>query len=169
MSVQVVNGETELCHFVTVPTLPVNVNSPLVLPEHTLVAAPVTVPPTEVGSIDTVVAAEVAVEQAPLCTTALNCVATVKAPEVYVVAVLAISLQVLPSVELCHLVTVPVWPARVNTPLVLPLQTVVPPVTVPPTEVGSTVTVVEIELATRQLPLCTTALNWVVCVSGPEV
>ena len=159
MSVQVVNGETELCHFVTVPTLPVKVNSPLVLPEHTFEAAPVTVPPTEVGSIDTVVAAEVAVEQAPLCTTALNCVATVKAPEVYVVAVLAISLQVLPSVELCHLVTVPVWPARVNTPLVLPEHISLLPATEPPILTASTVMVVDAEFAALHEPLCITARN----------
>jgi hypothetical protein len=81
MSFQVVNGETDFCHFTTVPVWPAKVRSPLVLPEHTL-AAPVTVPPTEVGSTDTVVGAEIAVEQAPLCTSALNWVATVKAPEV---------------------------------------------------------------------------------------
>ena len=36
---------------------------------------------------------------------------------------------------------------KVNTPLVLPVQMVVPPVTVPATVVGSTVTVVETEFA----------------------
>jgi len=64
---------------------------------------------------------------------------------------------------------VPVCPAKVSTPLVLPEQMVVPPVTDPPTEVGSTVTVVATELARLQTPLVTTALNWVVCVSAPEV
>jgi hypothetical protein len=64
------------------------------------------------------------------------------------------SLQVVNGeTELCHFTIAPVWPANVNTPLVLPLQMVVPPVTDPPTEVGSTVTVVAAELATRQLPL----------------
>ena len=72
------------------------------------------------------------------------------------------------ATELCHLVTVPVCPAKVSVPLVLPKHTFVPPVTLPPTEVGSTVTVTEMELATEQLPLCTTALNSVVCVSAPE-
>ena len=81
ISFHVVNGETELCHLVTLPTLPERVRSPLVLPLHTL-AAPVTVPPTEVGSTDTVVAVDVAVEQVPLWTTALNWVAWVSAPEV---------------------------------------------------------------------------------------
>jgi len=69
----------------------------------------------------------------------------------------------------CHLVIVPVCPAKVNTPLVLPEQIVVPPVTDPPTEVGLTVTVVATELAKLQTPLVTTALNRVVCVSAPEV
>jgi hypothetical protein len=72
MSFQVVNGETELCHLTTVPVFPDSVNKPLVLPEHTLVAAPVTVPPTEVGSTVTVVVDELAEAQVPLCTTALN-------------------------------------------------------------------------------------------------
>jgi hypothetical protein len=35
--------------------------------------------------------------------------------------------------ELCHFTTVPVCPAKVNVPLVLPEQMVVPPVTPPPT------------------------------------
>jgi hypothetical protein len=161
-SFHVVNGETELCHLITVPVCPVKVKSPLVLPEHTL-PEPVTVPPTEAGLIDTVVEAEVATEQAPLWTTALNWVAWVNAPEVYVVAVLDMSAHVLPpSVELCHLLTVPTFPERVRTPLVLPVQIVAPPVTVPPTDVGLTVTVVESELATTQAPLCTTALKEVV-------
>jgi hypothetical protein len=81
ISFHVVYGETELCHLITVPVWPAKVRSPLVLPEHTL-EAPVTTPPTETGSIETVVAADIAVEQLPLCTTALNCVGWVKAPEV---------------------------------------------------------------------------------------
>jgi len=64
---------------------------------------------------------------------------------------------------------VPVYSARVSNALVLPEQMVVPPVTVPPTEVGSTVTVVAAEFAKLQTPLVTTALNWVVCVKAPEV
>lgn len=54
-------------------------------------------------------------------------------------------------------------------PLELPEQIVVPPDTVPPTETGSTVTVVIEELAGAQFPLWTTALNWVACVNEPEV
>ena len=68
-----------------------------------------------------------------------------------------------------HLVIVPVYPDKVNSPLVLPEQMVDPPVTEPPTEVGSTVTVVSAEIAKLQTPLVTTALNWVVCVKAPEV
>ena len=71
--------------------------------------------------------------------------------------------------EYCHLVIVPVWPERVSRPLVLPEQMVVPPETVPPTEVGSTITAVKAEIAGLQIPLVTTALNCVVCVSEPEV
>ena len=50
-------------------------------------------------------------------------------------------------------------PDKVNNALVLPEQIVVPPATVPPTVVGSTVTVVTTEFADAQLPLVTTALN----------
>ena len=78
--------------------------------------------------------------------------------------------QVVPaSIDDCHLVTVPVCPESVNNALVLPEQMVVPPATLPPTEVGLTVTVVADELAALQTPLVTTALNWVVCVNAPEV
>ena len=73
------------------------------------------------------------------------------------------------ATELCHLVTVPVWPAKVSMPLVLPKHTFVPPVTLPPTDTGSTVTITGVELATEQLPLWMTALNSVVCVNAPEV
>ena len=41
----------------------------------------------------------------------------------------------------CHLVTLPVCPLRVNTVLLVPVQTVAEPATVPPTEAGLTVTV----------------------------
>ena len=54
-------------------------------------------------------------------------------------------------------------------PLVLPVQIAVPPVTAPPTVVGSTVTIAAAELTTEQAPLWTTALNWVAWVSAPEV
>ena len=83
--------------------------------------------------------------------------------------VFAISVQVSNGeTELCHLTIVPVWPERVKSPLVLPEQTVVPPVTVPPTEIGSTVTVVSVEFSAAQTPLWTVALNLVVWASGLE-
>ncbi len=55
--------------------------------------------------------------------------------------------------ELSHLTTEPVLLANVNKPLVLPEQIVVPPVTDPPTLVGSNVTVVNAEFAVGQTPL----------------
>ena len=45
---------------------------------------------------------------------------------------------------------------------------VVPPVMVPPTEIGLTVTVVSKEFSAAQTPLWTVALNLVVWVSGLE-
>ena len=83
--------------------------------------------------------------------------------------VFAISVQsVKGEVVLCHLIMVPVWPEMVKSLLVLPEQTVVPPVTVPPTEIGSTVTVVSAEFSAPQTPLWTVALNLVVWASGLE-
>jgi hypothetical protein len=73
------------------------------------------------------------------------------------------------ATELCHLVTVPVWPDKVSVPLELPKHTLVPPLTLPPTDTGSTDTMTGVELATEQLPLWMTALNSVVWVSAPEV
>ena len=58
-----------------------------------------------------------------------------------------------PSAELCQFRTVPTLPLSVRRPLVLPLQIVEPPLIVPPTVVALTVTVVEAELATKQVPL----------------
>ena len=64
----------------------------------------------------------------------------------YVNAVLEISVQVVNGeTELCHFITVPTFPAKVSNPLVFPLQMAAPPVTVPATVVGATVTVVEAE------------------------
>ena len=168
MSLQVVPS-VELCHLLTLPVLPESVRRPLVLPEQ-MAVPPVTTPPAEVGSTPTVTAEEVEVEQLPLWTIALNCVAWVSAPDVYVVDVLIISLQVVyGETELCHFTTVPVCPESVSVPLVLPMQTLAAPVTAPPTEVGSTVTVVEAEVEVEQLPLWTTALNLVVSASAPDV
>ena len=84
----------------------------------------------------------------------------VKVPDVYVDAVLVIVIQDENGLtELSHLSIDPVLPLKVSCALVEPEQIVVPPVTLPPTEVGSTVTVVEDELAEAHEPLCTTALN----------
>ena len=59
--------------------------------------------------------------------------------------------------ELSHPVIVPVFPLSVNVPLVEPEQIVDPPVTLPPTEPGFTVTVVDDEVADAHDPLCTIA------------
>ena len=63
----------------------------------------------------------------------------------------------------------PVCPLSVNVPLVVPEQMVVPPLTLPATVVGLTITIVESEFAIPQEPLCTTALKAVLCVNTPEV
>ena len=49
--------------------------------------------------------------------------------------------------ELSHPVMVPVFPLKVKVPLVAPEQMVEPPVTLPPTDAGFTVTVVADEVA----------------------
>ena len=61
--------------------------------------------------------------------------------------------QSVPFSDECHLAIVPVCDPKVNSPLVLPEQIVVPPATVPPTAGGSTVTVVASEFAAEQTPL----------------
>ncbi len=72
----------------------------------------------------------------------------------YVVAVIAIGVHVLNGdTELSQRTTEPVLPVKVNKPLVLPKQIVVPPLTVPATVAGFTVTVVVAEFALVQLPL----------------
>ncbi len=83
------------------------------------------------------------------------------APEVYVNAVLEISVHVVNGeTELCHFKTVPTFPVKVSNPLVFPVQIDVPPVTVPDRVVAdATVTVVAAEFKIAQIPLCTTALN----------
>ena len=98
-----------------------------------MVVPPVTDPPTLVGSTVTVVVDEFSAGQTPFWTTALNWVVCDKVTEVYVKPVFIISVHVLNGdTELCHFTTVPVCPAKVNVPLVLPEQMVVPPVTPPP-------------------------------------
>ena len=62
------------------------------------------------------------------------------------VAVLAMSVQVVPSGELCHLVMLPVWPLNVSMELLVPVQTVALPAMLPPTEIGLTLIVIELVL-----------------------
>ena len=72
----------------------------------------------------------------------------------YVVVVLDISVQVLNGdTDDCHLTIVPVCPLNVKVPLVEPEHTLVPPVTLPPTEAGLTITVVGVDVSGVQLPL----------------
>ena len=61
--------------------------------------------------------------------------------------VFAISSHELPLIEYCHFKIEPVSPLSVRVLLVFPEQILLPPVTVPPIELGFTVTVVEPEYA----------------------
>ena len=70
---------------------------------------------------------------------------------------------------LCQVVTVPVLPVKVKAATVPPEHIVWSLPTVPPTEFGVTVTVVTVELADAQTPLCTTALKAVVDESAAGV
>ncbi len=79
----------------------------LFVPVHT-VALPAMLPPTDAGLTVTVAVALFAAEHAPLVITALYWVVAVRLVAVYVVAVFAMSVQVVPSGELCHFVIVPV-------------------------------------------------------------
>ena len=56
------------------------------------------------------------------------------------------------ATALSHLTTLPVLPLNVKVPLVEPEQILVPPLTLPPTETGVTVTVVAAELASAHEP-----------------
>jgi hypothetical protein len=169
IGVQVVNGETELSHPVIVPVWPLSVSVPLVEPVQ-MVALPAILPPADAGSTVTVADVEFTDPQVPLWITARNWLVWLSAPEVYVVAVLVISDHVLNgATDDCHFNTDPVWPLTVKVPLAEPSQMVEPPLTLPPTDATSTVTVVAAELAAAHVPLWTTALNWVVCVNAPEV
>ena len=153
MVVQVVKGLTELSQLVMVPVFPLKVNVPLVEPEQ-MVDPPVTLPPADGEVIVTVVADEVAGAHDPFCTIAWNIVVCVNAPDVYVELVLVILVQVVNGLtELSHPVMVPVFPDNVKVPLVAPEQMVDPPVTLPPTDPGFTVTVVADEVADAHDPL----------------
>ena len=55
------------------------------------------------------------------------------------------------SLALCHLITVPVWPVNVNTVELVPWQTIAPPLTIPPAELGNTVTFTAVLLLLSQL------------------
>jgi hypothetical protein len=57
------------------------------------------------------------------------------------------------ATALSHLTTLPVLPLNVSVPLVDPVQMLVPPLTLPPTEVGLIVTVVVEEFAMGHVPL----------------
>ena len=85
------------------------------------------------------------------------------------VAVIAISVQVVNGeTELCHFTTVPVCPERVRTPLVLPEQIEVPPVTVPPMLAGEIVTArLLAELVPQLLPAVTVIFPF--CPADPVV
>ena len=66
---------------------------------------------------------------------------------------LEIVVQLEPFSDDSHLTMFPVCVPKANSPLVLPEQMVVPPVTVPGTVAGLTVTVAAAELASAQTPL----------------
>ena len=65
MLVQVLKGDSELCHFKMAPVFPDRVSSPVVPPEQ-MVVLPAIVPPMEVGYTVTVAADELAASHAPL-------------------------------------------------------------------------------------------------------
>ena len=68
---------SELSQPVIVPVFPARVNVPEFVPEHTEASA-LTVPPTEAGSTVIVAAAEIAAEQLPDFTIALNFVVALR-------------------------------------------------------------------------------------------
>jgi len=154
IGVQLLNGETELCHLKTRPVCPLSVSSPLLLPVHTG-EVPVTVPATVEITV-TVVGVEYArAHVPPLCTTALNWVVSVKGFETNVEAVIRVSDQVENgSFEYCHLTIAPVCVPKVNVPLGLPEQMVAPPVTAPAIAEGGLVSVAE-DVAVQLLPSVT--------------
>ena len=152
ISVQEENGLTDDCHLTIVPVRVPRVKTPLVLPVQ-MVVPPVTEPGAVVGLTVIVPEEEVAEVQVPLLTTTRYCVVAVKLVAVNVVVVLLTSTGVVQlSVEYCHLTTSPVLPARVNPVLLVPLQTVVPPRTMPPTLAGSTFTVLDSEFEAGHTP-----------------
>jgi hypothetical protein len=70
------------------------------------------------------------------------------------VVVFAIAVQLVPPlVEDSQRITLPVFPLKVNVPLLVPEHTVASAPTVPPTETGFTVIVAADEFAALQTPL----------------
>src|SRR6476660_2751205 len=77
------------------------------------------------------------------------------------------SVQVLPSVDDCHLIIAPVWPLKLIVVLV-PLQIgLAVGLANPAIVAGLTVTVATLELSALQTPLCTTARNSVLTFRLP--
>src|SRR6185312_16288083 len=84
----------------------------------------------------------------PFCTTARYCVVVVRLRYCCDAVVLfgKVDCQVTPlSVDVSHLTTLPSWPESVIVPPLLPVQTVGPPLVVPPMVGASSITVTELE------------------------
>jgi hypothetical protein len=153
----------------TIPTAPVAVKvTPL--PVHTVSGCALAVPPTLTAPNITAASLEKALAQLPFCTTARNRVDTFSGPvENWPAPALDGALNQLspPSVDDSHRITVPTAFANVNV-VPFPLHTVSGcALTVPPTLPGAIDTVASAEVVAGQLPLCTTARNFVGTLSGP--
>ena len=146
MLVHVVNGATELSHLTTLPVLPDKVNVPLVDPVQMLVP-PLTLPPAVAGVTKTETESVFNILQAPFCTTARKAVDWVNVPvNSDVVVLLILFHDVNGEVELCHLKTFPVFPARLSDGPELPEQIGEPPPDIEPATVcGVTVIVIMFE------------------------
>jgi hypothetical protein len=109
---------------------------------------------------------ELAEAQTPLCTTARNNVVCVRFVYDCVVVEFAIVVQVVPPLIDCsHLITLPVLPLNVTDPLLPVEHTVAVPPAVPPTETGSTVIVVNVDVSVH-VPFVKTAQYTVVAASA---
>ena len=135
--------------------------------------APPRTAPSEDGLTVTVAVFVATAAQVPFCTMASYCqIPTAFGISAYVLAVTASSAHATSVVSFsCHLTTVPLFPVKVKVLIEAPrlIALCVAGAIVPAIVAASTVTVVALELATEQLPLWTTALNWVVAVKLPEV
>ena len=104
-------------------------------------------------------------EQTPFLTSTLYWVVVVNGPEVYVLVVFAIDVQLVPpSVDCSQRRIVPLNPETVNKPLVSPLQIELDVERVPPTLAAFTSILAGIENSTGAVPLWTTALKYNVVV-----